>query len=96
MFLFLDSNNKIQMFSIDFTEVIPNVIGLTSSEPLDYFLYSDGRRNSKIAVTKGWEYWLFGVTDHVTLEGERFGFTNQVGILFGLKQNRRNILMSNS
>jgi hypothetical protein len=84
------------MFSIDFTEVIPNVIGLTSSEPLDYFLYSDGRRNSKIAVTKGWEYWLFGVTDHVTLEGERFGFTNQVGILFGLKQNRRNILMSNS
>jgi hypothetical protein len=65
------------MFSIDFTDVlIPNVLGLTSSEPLDYFLYSAGRRYSRIAVSKGWEYWLFGLTDHVTLEGERFGFKN--------------------
>ena len=74
------------MFSINFvTGPSPLVYGLTSSEPLDYFLYSAGRNYSRLTVSFKWDYWLFGVTDHVTLEGERFDFTNQVGINFNIK-----------
>jgi hypothetical protein len=86
LFIFLDSENKLQMFSIDFvTGPGPLVYGQTSSEPLDYYLYSAGRNYSRITTSVKWENWLFGVTDHVTLERERFGFKNQVGILFGTK-----------
>lgn len=82
-FVFVDSDNKIQMFSINFTA--GSVYGQTSSQPLDYFLYSAARNYSRLAVSYQWEYWLFGVTDYVTLENERFGFKNKVGILFGTK-----------
>jgi hypothetical protein len=39
---------------------------------------------SKLGLSKEWELWFFGVTDHVTLAGKKFDFSNKVGIVFGL------------
>jgi|LakMenEpi03Oct11_1017367.scaffolds.fasta_scaffold21758_1 hypothetical protein len=53
------------------------------SSPLDFYLYKDNLV-SKLGLSKEWELWFFGVTDHVTLAGKKFDFSNKVGIVFGL------------
>ena len=49
LFVFVDSDNRIQMFSINFDA--GSVSGQTSSQPLDYFLYSAGRSYSRLAIS---------------------------------------------
>ena len=91
-FIFIDSLNALHYFTIDFLTDEVSVKNHSKSEPLDYYIYSNNFK-SKLGLSYEWEIWFFAVTKHITLSNQRFEFVNQVGIVFGLNKNRRNILV---
>jgi hypothetical protein len=82
----------LHVFTIDFAEEESNIKNYSKSEALDYYLYSNDLK-SKLGLSYEWDFWFFSVTKHVTLADQRFEFTNQVGIVFGLSKNRRKKLL---
>ena len=59
------------MFSLDTQGVIS---GQKNSDPLDYYRYDAPLLQLRVATSTDWDYWLFGVTDQMTLEGTLFTF----------------------
>ena len=63
-YIFIDTSNRIQMFSINFAT--PRLYNQTSSDPIDFYRFD---KTSIIAYSDYWDFWAFGVTQEIKLQG---------------------------
>ena len=63
---------------------------LKVSEPQTWFI------NTRVTYSPNWDFWLYGYANNISLEGQIFGFPNQIGFIMSIKKNRLNELFEDS
>ena len=78
------------MFS--FNPLDGSIHSKTHSDPISFYPYV-GSSKYKVESSWKWDFWAFGVTKELMLQGSAFTFPNQVGFIFNTSQNRITQLM---
>lgn len=85
--ILVDSQNQISQITISLSNGSVSKQQISSPIPF-YKSYSTISPTDRVATIKGWDQYVFGVSDFVELSGQRFNFEHDIGFVMALKQNR--------
>lgn len=87
----VDSENMVRFIEINMDPYEPVVVRNQASRPLDYISF-DKVLPRGAASPNLWDYWLFGLTDTMSLYDKPFVFSKRVGFIMSTEKNRSSSL----